>query len=251
MPYEPDAPDQQPPGEGSGQRRLPLAPRPLTEPHPARLPAPTPRREEILAVHAAALEAGEAGYADPATGLFVLTAAFLADRGTCCGRGCRHCPTEPDRSAPVRVRRTDGRGGPGAPPSGSPIRPACIAGRTARRGPGRGRPYAGPVTRGALLRYRVMAWVTGVMLLLLVLVAMPLKYVGDDPTMVSVVGVLHGWLYVAYLATAFQLAYQLRWGPRRAVLVLLAGTVPFASFVAERSVVAEARSRPAPVPAGD
>ena len=34
----------------------------------------------------------EAGYVDPETGLFVLTAAFLADRGTCCARGCRHCP---------------------------------------------------------------------------------------------------------------------------------------------------------------
>ena len=35
---------------------------------------------------------GESGYVDPATGLFVFTAAFLADRGTCCGSGCRHCP---------------------------------------------------------------------------------------------------------------------------------------------------------------
>jgi hypothetical protein len=46
----------------------------------------------VLAAHAAALSAGEAGYLDPTSGLFVLTARFLADRGTCCGRGCRHCP---------------------------------------------------------------------------------------------------------------------------------------------------------------
>ena len=68
------------------------ADRPLDEPHPSRLPADAPRRVEILAAHAAALAAGEAGYLDPATGLFVLTAGFLANRGTCCGRGCRHCP---------------------------------------------------------------------------------------------------------------------------------------------------------------
>ncbi len=73
-------------------RRLPLAPRPLTEPHPGRLAPDHPRRAEILEAHAAALAAGQAGYRDPATGLFVLSAAFLADRGTCCGRGCRHCP---------------------------------------------------------------------------------------------------------------------------------------------------------------
>jgi hypothetical protein len=83
-----DGPDS---GQGGG-RRLPLAPRPLDHPHPSRLPDDHPRRAEILAAHAAALAAGEAGYADPDTGLFVLTAGYLADRGTCCGRGCRHCP---------------------------------------------------------------------------------------------------------------------------------------------------------------
>ena len=71
---------------------LPLAPRPLAEPHPSRLAPGHPRRAEILAAHAEALDAGLPGYLDPDTGLFVLTAGFLARRGTCCGRGCRHCP---------------------------------------------------------------------------------------------------------------------------------------------------------------
>ncbi|MER7165932.1 DUF5522 domain-containing protein [Micromonospora sp. NPDC000207] len=75
-----------------GGERVPLAGRALTEPHPSRLPDDHPDRERILAVHAAALAAGESGYLDPATGLFVLSAGFLARRGTCCGRGCRHCP---------------------------------------------------------------------------------------------------------------------------------------------------------------
>ena len=69
-----------------------LADRPLTEPHPSRLAPDAPSRPEILAAHTAALAAGDAGYLDPRTGLFVLTAGFLANRGTCCGRGCRHCP---------------------------------------------------------------------------------------------------------------------------------------------------------------
>jgi integral membrane protein len=91
-----------------------------------------------------------------------------------------------------------------------------------------------------------MAWTTGVMLLLLVFVAMPLKYVGDDDRMVRVVGVLHGWLYLAYLVTAFVLAYKVRWPLGKTVLVLLAGTVPFMSFVAERKVVHELRPAPGP-----
>lgn len=73
-------------------RRVPLADRPLTEPHPARLDRNRRDVEEILDRHARAIAAGEDGYLDPATGLFVLTAAFLADRGTCCDTGCRHCP---------------------------------------------------------------------------------------------------------------------------------------------------------------
>jgi hypothetical protein len=42
--------------------------------------------------HAAAVARGEQTYRDPHTGWQVLTAAFLAARGTCCGSGCRHCP---------------------------------------------------------------------------------------------------------------------------------------------------------------
>lgn len=62
------------------------------EPHPSRLPVDHPHRSEILRRHAAAVAAGEPGYADPGTGLFVLTSAELAARGACCGSGCRHCP---------------------------------------------------------------------------------------------------------------------------------------------------------------
>jgi hypothetical protein len=51
------------------------------------------RRVRIAdARHAAAIAAGEPGYLDPESGLFVLTSAYLASRGECCGSGCRHCP---------------------------------------------------------------------------------------------------------------------------------------------------------------
>jgi hypothetical protein len=69
-----------------------LADRPLTEPHPSRLPLDAPGRALLLDLHTRALEAGDAGYTDPTSGLFVLTAGYLRDRGYCCERGCRHCP---------------------------------------------------------------------------------------------------------------------------------------------------------------
>ncbi|GAC1611578.1 MAG: hypothetical protein NVS3B26_25850 [Mycobacteriales bacterium] len=73
-------------------RELPLANRPLGQPAPSRLARNDPLRGAVLAAHDEALRAGAASYRDPVTGLLVLTAAWLADRGTCCGNGCRHCP---------------------------------------------------------------------------------------------------------------------------------------------------------------
>ena len=69
-----------------------LAPRPLDEPHPSRLAPHHPARAAILAAHTAAMARGEPGYVDPASGLFVFTAAQLAAKGLCCDSGCRHCP---------------------------------------------------------------------------------------------------------------------------------------------------------------
>jgi integral membrane protein len=88
----------------------------------------------------------------------------------------------------------------------------------------------------ALTRYRVMAYVVGTALLALVFVAMPLKYLADDQRAISVVGPLHGSLYIAYLVVAFDLAHRNRWSIRQTVLLLLAGTVPFLTFVVERRV---------------
>jgi integral membrane protein len=93
----------------------------------------------------------------------------------------------------------------------------------------------------ALTRYRVLAYVVGVGLLILVLVAMPLKYFADSPGLVAVVGPIHGFLFFIYVLTALDLAVRAGWSPVRTVLVLIAGTIPFLSFVAERQVTEQAR----------
>jgi integral membrane protein len=86
-----------------------------------------------------------------------------------------------------------------------------------------------------------MAYITGVVLLLLC-VAIFVRYgPPQDPTMSMIVSPIHGWLYVVYLVATGFLVYQRSWRPGRAVLIALAGTIPFASFVAERFVVRKAR----------
>jgi len=94
----------------------------------------------------------------------------------------------------------------------------------------------------ALRNYRVAAWITGIVLIVLAFVAMPMKYLVDDPTLVAVIGPMHGFLYMGYIVCTLILAERCRWKPVQALLVLLAGTIPVASFVAERKVTREVRA---------
>ena len=87
--------------------------------------------------------------------------------------------------------------------------------------------------RGTVLRYRVMAYITGVVLMILCFVGIPLQIAGY-PATVSVVGTVHGILYMIYLVTAALLAWKLRLAIVPTVLVLLAGIVPILTFVVER-----------------
>jgi integral membrane protein len=99
----------------------------------------------------------------------------------------------------------------------------------------------------ALLAYRIAAWVTGVGLMVLVVVAMPLKYIFGQPELVAIVGVAHGFLYMIYIVCTLLLAERCRWRPLDALLILIAGTVPVASFVAERRVTRRVRAGRTPV----
>jgi integral membrane protein len=93
----------------------------------------------------------------------------------------------------------------------------------------------------ALTRFRVVAYVVGVVLVLFILVAMPLKYFFDAPGFVAVIAPVHGFLYMVYLVVTFDLSMRAKWPLSRTVLLLLAGTVPFVSFVAERWATAKVR----------
>ena len=100
-----------------------------------------------------------------------------------------------------------------------------------------------PGVRGALLRYRVMAYVVGVLLVVLVLVGLPLKYLGGNGIVVTITGVPHGWLYMVLLVTAYDLGRRVHWPWGRLLLIALAGTVPFLSFWAEYSARKDVQAR--------
>ena len=109
---------------------------------------------------------------------------------------------------------------------------------TAKREALRAKKSAGPASRTAtaLRNYGISAWIVGVPLAVLFLVAMPMKYLGDNGTLVTVIGIAHGWLYMVYIACAALLAMNRRWSIGRTVLVILGGTVPLVSFWTEHIV---------------
>lgn len=95
--------------------------------------------------------------------------------------------------------------------------------------------------KNALLRYRVLAWVTGLWLLLLV-VELILKY-GFDVDALDFVPIVHGWVYFVYLIMAVDLAIKVRWPAGKIVWTALAGTIPFLSFVIEHQRTKEVKAR--------
>ena len=117
----------------------------------------------------------------------------------------------------------------------------------------------------ALTRYRVMATVVGVLLIVLILVGVPLANfdgtgmwgvfpstpdvwpvgstahdVGEAIT--TYLGVAHGWLYMIFLVTAFLLARKARWDLAFTLVTLVSGTIPILSFWAEHRATARVRA---------
>lgn len=104
---------------------------------------------------------------------------------------------------------------------------------------------------GNLFRgYRVLAFIVGVLLTILVFVGMPLKYLAAEGSawaergdlITSVVGVAHGWIYMLYLLVAFLLARRAGWTLRFTILMLLAGLLPIVIFYVEHLVSTRIRT---------
>jgi integral membrane protein len=79
-------------------------------------------------------------------------------------------------------------------------------------------------------RLRVIGFLEGLSFIILLGVAMPLKYLAGQPEAVRVVGMAHGVLFLMYLAATLQAALEFTWGWRRSLLIAAASLVPFGPF---------------------
>jgi integral membrane protein len=96
---------------------------------------------------------------------------------------------------------------------------------------------------GAVLRYRIMAFTTGVVLVAgcIMLILKDVLNVHHMEPATGLVWLGHGWLYLIYVIVTFMLGIKLRWSFPKFILVIAAGTIPTMSFVAEHFVMKRLR----------
>lgn len=87
--------------------------------------------------------------------------------------------------------------------------------------------------KSSLGRLRIVAFLEGVSLLLLLGIAMPLKYMAGLPEAVRIVGMAHGVLFVLYVLLVIQVAIERSWSWKKVILSILASIVPFGTFYAD------------------
>lgn len=79
-------------------------------------------------------------------------------------------------------------------------------------------------------RFRLVAALEGMSFLVLLCIAMPLKYIWGQPAMVEGVGLIHGLLFVLYILAVLLNREALRWNLRQTALAMFLSVVPFGTF---------------------
>ncbi len=79
-------------------------------------------------------------------------------------------------------------------------------------------------------RLRVTGIIEGLSYIVLLAIAMPLKYLAGKPEMVSIVGMAHGVLFILYITLSVVAKFQYQWSWTRVLVLWLASILPFGTF---------------------
>jgi integral membrane protein len=83
--------------------------------------------------------------------------------------------------------------------------------------------------------FKVISSLEAISFLVLLGIAMPLKYVWELPQMVQVVGMAHGVLFLLYIAFAVYVSQLLNWSVKKLFIAVLCSVIPFGPFYVERN----------------
>jgi len=93
-----------------------------------------------------------------------------------------------------------------------------------------------PTTTSLLSRFRTVALLEGISYLVLLFIAMPLKYLADAPLAVRVVGMAHGVLFVAYAVLVALLLARKTFSFASASWAMVWSVIPFGTFILDRQL---------------
>ncbi|CAI8432863.1 MAG: Uncharacterised protein [Flavobacterium sp. SCGC AAA160-P02] len=82
--------------------------------------------------------------------------------------------------------------------------------------------------------FRVVGFLEGISYLLLLFIAVPIKYWMNDPQYVKLLGMPHGLLFVLYIVFAFLIKFKMKWNIKTFSIVILASIVPFGTFYVDK-----------------
>lgn len=81
--------------------------------------------------------------------------------------------------------------------------------------------------------FKIIATLEGISLLVLLFIAMPLKYIWEMPETVRIVGMAHGLLFIAYIFLAIMLKVEQNWDTKKFLIICVASVIPFGTFYIE------------------
>jgi len=84
--------------------------------------------------------------------------------------------------------------------------------------------------------FRLIAFFEGLSYILLLFVGVPLKYLNDDVTLVKMLGMPHGFLFMTYIAFVIVLRFDHTWFKKHFILISLASIIPFGTFIVEHKL---------------
>jgi integral membrane protein len=82
--------------------------------------------------------------------------------------------------------------------------------------------------------FRIVSFLEGVSYLLLLFIAIPIKYLSDDPSYVKMLGMPHGILFMVYIILAFMIKKEMNWNNKDFGIVLLCSILPFGTFYMDK-----------------
>jgi integral membrane protein len=89
--------------------------------------------------------------------------------------------------------------------------------------------------KNSVKTFKIISTLEAISFLVLLLIAMPLKYIWEMPEMVQIVGMAHGVLFLLYVAGAVYISQILNWKTKTLFIVVLCSIIPFGPFYVERN----------------